>query len=110
MAGLERLINKVRGFSATPRDLVGLASSLEIAPRMRELLCGDDDIDKVDWIAQDLKDMPEVVELVRRAINDDPPPSVGDGRVTLGVRSVWARMNANSSVAMPRLRRSFDSA
>lgn len=81
VSDIERLINKVRGFSATPRDLVGLASSLEIAPRIRDLLTEDEDVDKVEWIAQNLKDMPEVVELVRRAINDDPPPSVGDGKV-----------------------------
>ena len=81
ISDIERLINKVRGFNATPRDLVGLASSLEIAPQMQELLSEDDDVDKVDWIAQNLKAMPEVVELVRNAVNDDPPPSVGDGKV-----------------------------
>jgi len=81
ISDIERLINKVRGFSATPRDLAGLASSLEIAPQMQELLSEDDGVDKVDWIARNLKAMPEVVELVRNAINDDPPPSVGDGKV-----------------------------
>ena len=81
VSDIERLINKIRGFNATPRDLVGLAYSLETAPRIRELLTEDEDLDKTEWIARNLKDLPEVVDLIHRAINDDPPPSVGDGKV-----------------------------
>lgn len=81
ISDIERLINKVRGFSATPRDLVGLATSLEISPRLQVMLLEDDDAAKVDWVADGLGELTEVVELVRNAVNDDPPPSVGDGKV-----------------------------
>ena len=81
VSDIERLINRVRGSSATPRDLVGLANSLEAAPGIRAILQEDDDAEKVAWLAQDMADNTEVVELIRRAINDDPPPSVGEGKV-----------------------------
>lgn len=81
VSDMERLVNRVRGYNATPRDLVSLASSLEAAPKIKEILCEDDDAGKVEWIAGRIADNGEVVELVRQAISDDPPLSVGDGNV-----------------------------
>ena len=81
VSDMERLVNKVRGYSATPRDLVSLANSLEAAPKIKAILHEDDDADKVKWLAKRVADNGEVVELVRQAIADDPPLSVGDGNV-----------------------------
>lgn len=81
VSDMERLVNRVRGHNATPRDLVSLANSLEAAPKIKAILCEDDDAAKVDWIAERIADNAEVVELVRQAIADDPPLSVGDGNV-----------------------------
>ena len=81
VSDMERLVNRVRGYSATPRDLVSLTNSLEAAPKIREILDEDDDADKVDWLAKSITDNGEVVELVRQSIADDPPLSVGDGSV-----------------------------
>ena len=81
VSDMERLVNRVRGYNATPRDLVSLANSLEAAPKMKAILCEDDDIDKVEWLARRIADNGEAVELVRSAIADDPPLSVGDGNV-----------------------------
>ena len=81
VSDMERLVNRVRGHSATPRDLVSLANSLDAAPKIRAILGEDDDADKVGWIADQIADNTEVVELVRGAIADDPPLSVGDGNV-----------------------------
>ena len=81
VSDMERLVNRVRGHSATPRDLVGLANSLEAAPKIKVILCEDDDADKVEWLAERIMDNGEVIELVRQSISDDPPLSVGDGNV-----------------------------
>ena len=81
VSDMERLVNRVRGYNATPRDLVSLAGSLEAAPNIKAILCEDDDADKVEWLAERIADNGEVVELVSSAIADDPPISVGDGNV-----------------------------
>ena len=81
VSDMERLVNRVRGYNATPRDLVSLANSLAAAPNIKAILCEDDDADKVEWLAGRIADNGEVVELVRSAIADDPPISVGDGNV-----------------------------
>ena len=81
VSDLERLINRVRGNTATPRDLVALGRSLETGPQLRSVLTADEDASQVAWLSEEIGDNGEVVELVRRAIEDDPPPAVGDGGV-----------------------------
>ena len=81
VSDIERLANRVRGGSATPRDLVALAASLDVAPDLKSLLLEDDDSAQVAWIAAGIKENDEVVGLIRHAISDDPPLSVGDGSV-----------------------------
>ena len=81
ISDLERLVNRVRTFIARPRDLVALADSLEVAPQLRDVLNDGEDAPDVSWLAGDIKDGREVVELLRRSIADDPPLSVGEGRV-----------------------------
>ena len=81
VSDIERLINKVRGYTATPRDLVSLANSLDAAPQIKDILQEDEDAKHVGWLADDIRDNCEVVRLIRQGINDDPPPSVGDGKV-----------------------------
>ena len=81
VSDMERLVNRVRGHTATPRDLVSLAGSLDSAPKIKDILGEDDDAEKVHWLADNIADNSEVVELVGQAIADDPPLSVGDGNV-----------------------------
>ena len=81
VSDIERLVNRVRSSSATPRDLVGLANSLEAAPQIKAVLREDEDAQQVAWLAEDLRDNAEVVQLIRRAVNDDPPLTVGEGKV-----------------------------
>lgn len=81
ISDMERLINKVRGFSATPRDVVGLGHSLEAAPQIWEILGEDEDAPKVSWLVDGLSDTSEVIALITGAIADDPPLSIGDGGV-----------------------------
>ena len=81
ISDIERLLNRVRGHSATPRDLVGLGRSLEATPQLKSILQEDEDSPAVEWLAAEIGDNHDVVSLVNSAINDDPPLSVGDGRV-----------------------------
>ena len=81
VSDLERLMGRVRGNTATPRDLVALGRSLETGPQLRAILEEDDDAPRVSRLAGGFGDNDEVVALIRNAIVDDPPPAVSDGGV-----------------------------
>ena len=81
MSDVERLINRVSGGVAAPRDMTSLASSLEIAPRIREILEEDDDSIQVAWLAEEVVDVSETADLIRKAIVDDAPAALSDGNV-----------------------------
>ena len=78
VSDIQRLLNRVRGFGATPRDLVSLAASLEVCPHLKEILTEDED--GVKWLADGIRDTSEVVSLLRSAMADDPPVAVGEGK------------------------------
>ena len=80
ISDVERLINRVRGGTGSPRDLVGLAHSLALAPDLLALLETDADADAVKSLAAELADNSEVVNLIAAALVDDPPAAAGDGR------------------------------
>jgi DNA mismatch repair protein MutS len=63
---LERLINRIKGGIAAPRELVALRRSLEVIPKLRQGL------EPIDWLKDGLKPCPEVVDLVSRAIVERP--------------------------------------
>ena len=67
---LERLIAKVDMGRANPRDLRALASSLRPIPEIREALITP---------FGDLQPQQEIVDLIERAIADDPPVMMNDG-------------------------------
>ena len=81
VSDIERLIGRVRTFGATPRDLLGLAASLEAVPRVKEVLLEDDDAEQVRWVAADAVDNGDVVVLIASAIREDAPPTASDGNV-----------------------------
>ena len=78
VADLERLINRVRSNIASPRELVALRHSLEVIPKLKELLGSDSPI---DWLKAELKPCQDVVELISEAIEEQPPASLDDGGV-----------------------------
>jgi len=78
VADLERLINRVRSEIAIPRELVTLRRSLEVIPRLAELLEGGG---AIDWLKAELKPCPEVVDLITGALVDEPSSSFGEGEV-----------------------------
>ena len=81
ISDVERLLNRVRGYTASPRDLLGLGRSLRSAPEVRSILREDDDAPGVAWLADQIGNNEEVVGVIERAIDDDPPASVSDGGV-----------------------------
>ena len=81
ISDIERLMNKVRTLTATPRDVVGLGLSLAAAPTLWELLGKDEDFGKIAWLSKGNPPTSEVVDVIENAITDDPPISVSDGGV-----------------------------
>jgi len=69
VADIERLINRIKGGIATPRELVALRRSLELIPKFRQVL---ESGDSIDWLKEELKPCPEVVDLISRAIVEQP--------------------------------------
>jgi len=68
IADLERLINRVRSNIALPRELVTLRRNLELVPKLKEAV-GEGEA--IDWLKNELKPLPEVIELIARAIIDE---------------------------------------
>jgi DNA mismatch repair protein MutS len=69
---LERLASRVASGYATPRDLGSLRSALEVIPRVRSAAesVGEEAITK---LALDLNELPELSDLLTRALLDNPP-------------------------------------
>ena len=80
VADLERLINRVRGNIAIPRELVTLRRSLEVVPKMREILESEVS-SQIDWLEAELKPHQDMVDLIGKAIVDDPSSAPGEGEV-----------------------------
>jgi DNA mismatch repair protein MutS len=77
MPDLERLINRVRGHLAIPRELVALRRGLELVPEVKSLL---ESAPGLEWLAVQIKPLSELVALITQAIADEPS-SLGEGIV-----------------------------
>ncbi|MCX5998027.1 MAG: DNA mismatch repair protein MutS [Chloroflexi bacterium] len=77
-ADLERLINRVSGGHANPKELVTLRRSLELVPEIRQAL---EDGNARSPLTSGLQSCDEVVALISRAIAEDPPLNVEEGGV-----------------------------
>jgi DNA mismatch repair protein MutS len=80
VADLERLINRVRSNIAIPRELVTLRRSLEVIPKLREILESEVS-SQIDWLKDELKPHQDVVDLIAEAIVDEPSSAPGEGEV-----------------------------
>ncbi len=81
VADLERLINRVRSNIATPRELVALRRSLEVIPRLTKVIEAGKSNNSITWLRDELKPRQDVVDLISEAIEEQPPPSLGEGNV-----------------------------
>lgn len=78
VADLERLISRITCGTANPRDLVGLKNSLYLLPKIKEFalnLRSELLVEIIDAV----KPLPEIAEMVDKAIINEPPVSVKEG-------------------------------
>ena len=71
---LERIINRISSGIALPRDLIALRSNLEKLPEIRNQLKSDESV--LESLRSQFSLCPEVLELVTRAIAEDPPATL----------------------------------
>jgi len=79
VSDLERLINRVKGNIASPRELVILRRGLEAIPKLRKCLENGDS--PVNWLRDELKPCPGFATLIAEAIVDQPPAGLDEGGV-----------------------------
>jgi DNA mismatch repair protein MutS len=68
VADLERLIGRVASGKVIPRELLALRSSLEKVPDLKTAMTNGAGI---DWLGDELKPCPDIVDLITRAISPD---------------------------------------
>jgi len=78
VADLERLINRVKSGIASPRELVTLRRTLEVIPRLRQILEGDS---LMEWLRDGLKPCQDIADLISEAIVEQPPAGLDEGGV-----------------------------
>jgi len=80
-ADIERLINRVSGGIAGPRELVALWHSLEVVPKLIEVIEHGSSNSPISWLKAELKPRQDVVDLISEAIEERPSPNPGEGDV-----------------------------
>ena len=80
VADVERILGRIQTETANPRDLVALKSGLDSAEPLGEALSGEQP-DRVDWLRTQVAPVPEVADLIERAISPEPSGSVGEGNI-----------------------------
>ena len=80
VSDLERLIGRLNLGTATPRDLVALARSIGQAPLVNEILSDAKSL-LLHVLSENIFELPEIRDLIARAISDEPPINLSDGGV-----------------------------
>ena len=75
---LARLIARIGSGGGNARDLVAVRQSLEALPEVRMLISGCS-AEQLRRLADEMPPMPELVELIGNAINDEPPVTAKEG-------------------------------
>ncbi len=78
---LERLVNRVRGGIALPRDLLALRVGLSAIPTLKEAMARHGVAERCAWLSDGLHASPETCDLIAAAIADDPPAAFDQGGV-----------------------------
>jgi DNA mismatch repair protein MutS len=81
---MERLMAKISTGRATPRDVVALRSTLVHLPRVRKLTADVAQKQRCELLmelAERLQMMEELVDVLHRALTDEPPAALGGGGV-----------------------------
>ena len=77
---LERLMTKIVAERATARDLAALRSGLSVLPGLRALLTATDHA-SLHAIAERIDEHQPIVDLLERALTDEPPVAIGTGNM-----------------------------
>src|SRR5919205_395979 len=78
VSDLERVVGRISLGSATPRDLVAMLRSLNQVPAIRVVL-SEFNASLIEVLLENTDELPDVRELIARAIADDPPVKLSDG-------------------------------
>jgi DNA mismatch repair protein MutS len=84
LADIERILQRVHGGQAGPREVAALRRSLEMVPAILESISGDPDL---ALLAGRIDACADVAERISKTIFDDPPPVLADGGV---IRPGWS--------------------
>ena len=76
---LERLASRVSMGVANGRDLIALMTSLKALPQIRAFICGLD-ASLLASIYAGIDEMPDICSMIERAIVEDPPMTIREGR------------------------------
>jgi DNA mismatch repair protein MutS len=96
IADLERLVNRVSSGRVMPRELLALRSSLEKVPGLKAAMADGDDI---NWLSDELKPCPDIVDLIARAIADEPGDLEQGGVIKEGFSPELDEIRRNSREA-----------
>ena len=77
---IERLAGKMAYGNANARDMITLRNSLERLPEVKKLL-SQSKSEMLKNLYEDLDELPDILELIKASIVDDPPMTVKDGGI-----------------------------
>ncbi len=77
-ADLERLVGRLGGRQARPRDLRALVDTLALLPELRSLLKGGGS-SLLEALSEDVEELGDLRALLTRAIVEEPPAKLADG-------------------------------
>ncbi len=80
VSDLERLVGRVNLGNASPRDLLALRRSIRQVPEINSHLADSRSL-LLQVLAENMFDLPELADLIDRAIADEPPMNLADGGV-----------------------------
>ncbi len=77
---IERISSRIALKSARPRDLIVLRNTLQILPQLQNQLSNTDN-PNIEVIKQLITEQPELLDLLQRAVIENPPVLIRDGGV-----------------------------
>ncbi|MDD2761948.1 MAG: DNA mismatch repair protein MutS [Methylomonas sp.] len=77
---IERISSRIALKSARPRDLLVLRQTLSVLPELQTQLSGSEN-SHLEALRAQLREQPDLLDLLRRAVIDNPPMLIRDGGV-----------------------------
>ncbi|MGC9060803.1 MAG: DNA mismatch repair protein MutS, partial [Thermoplasmata archaeon] len=78
---MERIATRISCNRCTPRDMIALKNTLKVLPGIQKLLGKEQLPEILTKIIENIKPMDDVVELIEKAIVEDPPVIVKEGGI-----------------------------